>query len=187
MIRQTSINHPRTGIRDLTARRSVRVALAVAVTAVAAQVAIPIPGTPVPITLQTLAVLLSGALLGPWLGATAQALYLASGALGAPVFAAGGAGFAWLFGPTGGYLLAFPAAAAVAGFVAGSGRVGWARAAFAMVAGTAVVLAGGAAQLAALTGTGLAQAMALGVTPFLLGAVLKVGAGAWLLRGMNRD
>src|SRR5690242_3764504 len=80
-------------------------------TALAAQVAIPVPGSPVPITGQTFAVLLTGMLLGPSRAFLAQALYLAEGALGLPVFAGAAAGAAKLFGPTGGYLFAFPLAA----------------------------------------------------------------------------
>jgi biotin transport system substrate-specific component len=87
-------------------------------TAVSAQVAIPIK--PVPITLQTLAVLLSGAFLGARKGAYSQLLYLLLGIIGLPVFAQipdGAVGFARLFGPTGGYLLAFPIAAFVTGYI----------------------------------------------------------------------
>uniref|UniRef100_UPI002580E7FB biotin transporter BioY n=2 Tax=Oceanithermus sp. TaxID=2268145 RepID=UPI002580E7FB len=73
--------------------------------ALLAQVALPLPFTPVPVTLQTLGVLLVGAALGSRLGAQALGLYLAAGAAGLPVFAGGGAGVGWLAGPTGGYLL----------------------------------------------------------------------------------
>ena len=76
-----------------------------------------IPHEPVPFTLQTLVVLLAGAFLGSRNGAISQLLYLASGALGAPVFAGGSYGFAKLLGPTGGYLIAFPIAAAIVGYL----------------------------------------------------------------------
>src|SRR5206468_12187196 len=91
------------------------------VTALAAQVVIPVPWSPVPITGQTFAVLLSGAVLGARRAAVAQALYLAEGALGLPVFAAGGAGAATFAGPTAGYLVAFPLAAALTGTLAERG------------------------------------------------------------------
>src|SRR3954463_9008033 len=83
--------------------------------AAAAQVVVPLPFTPVPMTLQPLAVLVVGGLLGAAAGVSALILYLAVGALGLPVFAAGGSGVLHLVGPTGGYLLAFPVAAAVTG------------------------------------------------------------------------
>ncbi len=76
-----------------------------------------VPYEPVPFTLQTMFVLLAGAFLGPRNGALSQLTYLAAGVLGAPVFAGGAAGAAKLIGPTGGYLLAFPVAAAIAGYL----------------------------------------------------------------------
>ena len=85
------------------------------VTALGARVEI--PHQPVPYTLQTMVVLLSGAFLGSRNGAISQILYLVSGALGAPVFSMGAFGIATLLGPTGGYLLAFPAAAAIVGYL----------------------------------------------------------------------
>ncbi|MDQ3557294.1 MAG: biotin transporter BioY, partial [Gemmatimonadota bacterium] len=106
------------GAPSRTARRVVAVALAAAATTVAAKLAVPLPGTPVPFTLQPLVVLLAGALLGARLGAASQTLYLLAGAAGLPIFAAGG-GVAYLFGPTGGYLLAYPAAAFLVGAMVG--------------------------------------------------------------------
>lgn len=92
-------------------------ALFAALTAVVSPVKIPLGFTPVPITLQTLMVLLSGAVLGARYGALSQALYLLVGALGLPVFAGGGSGFGAILGPTGGYLLSYPLAAATVGFM----------------------------------------------------------------------
>src|SRR5438128_12621828 len=93
-------------------RRAAAVVLGALLVAAAAQVAIPLPGTPVPMTLQPLAVLLVGGLLGRWLGAASLLFYLALGAAGLPVFTPVGLpGFARLIGPTGGYLLAYPVAA----------------------------------------------------------------------------
>lgn len=163
----------------VTGRWSRRIAAVVAfavLTGIGAVVEVRIPGTPVPITLQTMIVSLAGALLGPWLGAASQALYLAVGAMGAPVFAGGGFGVVHLLGPTGGYLLAFPLAAAVTGWLAGPparGALPAARLAIAIALGTFVIFGGGAAQLALLTGDP-AGAMRLGVLPFLPGDVLKV-------------
>ena len=92
------------GRRGLVAMGVVAFALA---PAAGAYIAIPLPFTPVPITLQPLFVILAGALLGPWAGATSMAMYLTLGAIGAPVFSGGHAGLPWLMGPTGGYLAGF--------------------------------------------------------------------------------
>jgi biotin transport system substrate-specific component len=89
------------------------------VVAVAAQVTVPVPLSPVPMTLQPLAVLAVGGVLGARAGAAVLVLYLMMGLIGLPVFAAGSAGIGRLLGPTGGYLLAFPVAAALTGLVAG--------------------------------------------------------------------
>jgi biotin transport system substrate-specific component len=140
---------------------------------IGAQIAVPIPGTPVPITFQVPAVLIVGGLLGPRLGAVSMVLYVAMGASGLPVFAPLGApGLARLFGPTGGYLLACPLAAAVTGQLAAGGR-SWGRTAAAMVAGLMVIHAGGIAQLAALGGD-VSTAMRIGSLPFLAGDVIKL-------------
>ena len=128
--------------KSVALRRVVAVAAFVLATAVGAKVAIPLPGTPVPFTFQVVFVILAGALLGPRLGATAQIAYVALGVAGAPVFAAGG-GLAYLLGPTGGYLLAFPLAAFTVGFVSGR-DAGIARMTLALIAGVAVIHAGGA-------------------------------------------
>ena len=147
-----------------------------------AQVALYLPLTPVPITLQTLFVVLAGVVLGPRLGALAAGAYVAVGALGAPVFANGGGGLAWLFGPTGGYLLAAPLAALVAGSVAGRGA-GVLRTAAGLALGVLTMYAGGVTQLQALTGEPWAAVLALGVYPFLVGDALKVLAALWVVRG----
>lgn len=138
-----------------------------------AHVAVPLPWTPIPMTLQPLFVILAGALLGPWLGAAAMATYLAVGAAGAPVFSFGGAGIAWLMGPTGGYLIAYPAAAFVVGWIAG--RDGGAlRLSLGLTAGMATIYAGGVSQLFILTGQSLGALLAVGVLPFLFGDLTKI-------------
>ena len=158
------------------ARRIFAVMTFALLTAFSAHVAAPLPGTAVPVSLQTLVVLLSGMLLGPALGAAAQTAYLMAGAAGLPVFAAG-LGVPYLFGPTGGYLLAFPAAAAVAGAVAARAPSGTAgRVAVLTLAGalaTLTVYAGGTAQLTLLTGDA-AGALRMGVLPFLIGDLAKL-------------
>ncbi len=92
-------------------------ALFAALTGAVAWFRIPLPFTPVPITLQTLMVLISGAMLGPYYGALSMIIYLMLGAIGLPVFAGGSSGVAALLGPTGGYLLSYPVAAFVVGFM----------------------------------------------------------------------
>ncbi len=143
----------------------------------ASQVAIPLPFTPVPVTLQTLAVLLTGMALGWKRGALAVLAYLGQGFVGLPVFAGGSLGVAHLFGPTGGYLVGFVAAAALVGLLAErrfdrrpSTTV------LAMVAGTMVIQLCGAAWLSLYVGA--AAAVAQGVVPFLVGDALKVVAAA---------
>ena len=160
------------------------VALVVAfslLTALSAQVVVPLPWTPVPVTAQTFAVLLTGALLGGRLGALAMLAYLAEGAAGLPFFHAGRGGAAHLFfGPTAGYLLSYPLAAFVTGLRA---ERGWDRRFFtgaaAMALGSAVILFGGWAGL--LRYVPPAQAFAQGVAPFLLGDLVKVALAAALL------
>jgi biotin transport system substrate-specific component len=143
-----------------------------AATALAAQFAMPIPGTPVPFALAPLAVVLAGLWLGPVAGAASMALYVLAGAAGLPVFAPVGLpGVARLLGPTGGYLLAYPAAAAVAGLLAqrfphAAGRI------VAALAGMAVIHLGGIAQLVLITGS-LSTAVLLGSAPFAAADAVK--------------
>ncbi|HYG81269.1 MAG TPA: biotin transporter BioY [Pyrinomonadaceae bacterium] len=150
-------------------------------TALAAQVAVPLPWTPVPITLQTFAVLLTGALLGSRLGALAMIAYLVEGAAGLPFFAAGGAGVGrLLFSPTSGYLLAYPAAAFLVGLLAERGwDRRWLTAAAAMALGSIVILLGGWAWLSRFVGP--AAAWSAGVAPFLVGDVVKIALAAAVL------
>ena len=150
------------------------------VTALSAQITLLLPFSPVPVTGQTFAVLLSGALLGPRLGALSLLLYLAEGAAGLPFFAGGAGGAARLFGPTAGYLLAYPLAAALVGSLAVRG---WDRRPFSMLAamlfGSVVIYALGAAFLARFAGA--SHALTLGVLPFLPGDAAKALLAAGLL------
>jgi biotin transport system substrate-specific component len=165
-----------------TGRRVVAVALGALVVAVAAQVRVPLPFTPVPVTLQDLAVLTVAGLLGPAAGVAALVTYLGMGLAGLPVFAGGGSTLAWLLGPTGGYLLAFPVAAFVMGTV--SSRPGFARALLGAALGMAIVHIGGVAQLAILSGGDLAGAFRLGSLPFLPVSAIKVGLAAGLVTAL---
>ena len=149
-------------------------------TALAAQIVIPIG--PVPITAQTFAVLLTGALLGSRLGAMAMIAYLIEGASGLPFFAAGAGGLSHLLGPTGGYLIAFPAAAFITGAFA---EHGWDRnffaAAAAMLVGSIVIIVCGCAWFAFLTHTGVTASLRLTVVPFIPGDIIKILLAAAVL------
>ena len=156
-----------------------RVALMAAVTAVAAQIAIPLPFSPVPFTLQVPAVVLSGLLLGSRHGALAQAIYVLVGAVGVPVFAGFKGGLGVIFGPTGGYLLSYPLAAAVAGLAAYAVARSPRRSALtsSILWGTAaltVIYAIGAGWLSVVTDLPLAVAVAQGVLPFVVFDLVKV-------------
>jgi biotin transport system substrate-specific component len=149
--------------------------------ALAAQVAIPIPGSPVPLTLQPVAVLLVGVTLGAWRGAAAAALYLFEGASGMPVFAGGNGGILWLtVGLTAGYLYSYPFAAWLAGFIS---ERGWAsrvvRAVVGMLAALLVIYVGGWSWLALHVGA--RNAFAMGIVPFLVADMVKVAIAASLL------
>lgn len=164
-------------------RRTFGVALGAAVVAASAQVVVPVPLSPVPMTLQPLAVLAVGGVLGAAGGASALVLYLVLGMLGLPVFAGGGAGFVHVIGPTGGYLLAFPAAAAVAGAVSAvraDARPSPLRALLGCALGLALIHAGGMAQLMAL-GLDPTHALDVGFIPFFTGDLVKVGLAAAII------
>ncbi len=176
--------------------RTVAVVLAVAVTAASAQFTTPLPFTQVPFVLTPFAVMLTGAALGSRLGFLAQAMYLALGAFGLPVFAPSIEllpGAARLIGPTGGYLLAYPVAAFVTGWCA---ERGWDRRYFSsfasMLAGLAVIYAGGVSWLALLPGQSLASAIIGGFLPYIALDLLKAAAAAkilpsvWSLLGRQR-
>jgi biotin transport system substrate-specific component len=147
---------------------------------------IEVPMVPVPVTMQTFAVTLVGALYGWRLGGITIAVWLVEGALGVPVLAGGAAGVHHFVGPTGGYLFAFPIAGAVVGWLVERGWNGHyvGLACLAMLAGNAICLILGAAWLAVLIGA--EQAIMAGVVPFLVGAVLKSALGAATLKLVTR-
>jgi biotin transport system substrate-specific component len=168
-------------------------------TAVAAQVSIPLPFTPVPFTFQPMVVLVGAAALGARLGMTSQILYLLLGLAGLPVFAASPLlpqGAARLFGPTGGYLMAYPLAAFAAGWLAERGfDRRYLTAVLAMACGLAIVFAGGVLwlTLVARPVDGLAGALRIGFTPFIGADLIKllVAAGVmpslwWLTASRDR-
>jgi biotin transporter BioY len=149
-------------------------------TALAAQIVIPIG--PVPITGSTFAVLLTGALLGSRLGAMAMIVYLFEGAAGLPFFYGGHGGIAHLFGPTGGYLVAFPAAAFITGAFAENG---WDKrfitAVAAMFVGSIVILLAGWAWFSLVMHTPMLVAFKLSVLPHIAGDIIKILMAAAVL------
>jgi biotin transport system substrate-specific component len=153
--------------------------------AIAAQIAIPVPFSPVPLTMQPLAVLLVGVTLGSTRGAAAAALYLLEGFAGLPVFAQGHGGALWLTAATAGYLWSYPAAAWLAGWFS---ERGWGsstlRAVAGMLAALGVIYLGGWSWLAILSGP--QSALSLGVAPFLAADIVKVAVGAALLPQLQR-
>ncbi len=150
-------------------------------TAAAAQIRIPLPFTPVPITAQTFAVLLSGAALGATAGAASQALYLLMG-LFLPFYAGGASGWTYATGATGGFLLGFVAAAWVVGQLAERRQDRTvATAVPAFITGTIVIYLLGVPWLANVLGVSWTRAVELGAAPFVLGDLAKaVVAGAML-------
>ena len=145
------------------------------VTAACAQISIHLPFVPVPITGQTFAVLLSGAVLGWRRGFLSQVAYLAEGAAGLPVFADGAGSALHLVGPSGGYLLCFPLAAALVGYLVeqGVGRSTW-KLVGALVSADVLILLAGSVWLRLLFRVPFAQAWLLGFYPFLIADVAKV-------------
>ncbi len=152
--------------------------------ALGAQVAIPLPFTPVPVTLQTLVVLVAGALLGSARAGAAVLAYLGEGFAGLPVFSGGSAGVAHLLGPTGGYLVGFLAAAYVVGLLVerGASRA-WPATLAAMVAGNIILYVPGVLWLGVFTGMG--KAVALGFVPFAIGDALKTIVECGIVSGVS--
>src|SRR5262245_984473 len=178
----------------LIAERAGAVAFVTALTAAAAQVSVPLPFTPVPFPFQPMVVLLGAMALGSRLGAAVQVLYLMLGVAGIPVFAASPLpqGIGRLIGPTGGYLMAYPAAAFVAGWLAERGLDRrYFTSVIAMVCGLAIVFASGVSWLALYVnpGRGIGAALAGGLYPFIIKDLVKLLLAAaimprvWMLAG----
>jgi biotin transport system substrate-specific component len=167
-------------IDQLSGERSARLDLLCIVgfsllTALSAQLEIHLPFTPVPVTGQTFMVLLSGAVLGSRRGFASQALYLAEGAAGMPVFAGGAFSVACLFGPTGGYLWSYPIAAGLLGWLVERGAARRVSSlAASLVFCDALILLFGTAWLRTEFGMSFRQAVLLGIYPFLVGDALKI-------------
>jgi biotin transport system substrate-specific component len=158
-----------------------------AVIAVCARLSLPLPFTPVPLTLANFAVLLIGLTLGSRRGFAAAALYLAWGAVGLPVFSGvGPGGLAQMFGPTAGYLWAYPIVAFVAGWIAERGPFGFARNVMAAAIAEVVLFAGGLSWLAIMTHS-WQRAAFFGLYPFLVAELLKVTVAAAAALRLRRN
>ncbi len=154
--------------------------------ALCARVTLPLPFTPVPLTLQNFGVLLVGLTLGSRRGFAALALYLVEGAAGMPVFSPiGPGGLAQLLGPTGGFLMAYPVVAGLAGWVMEQGQRTFARAAIAGLLAEIVLFAGGIGWLAILTHS-FTQALRFGLYWFVFAEVIKILLAAGAARGWQR-
>jgi biotin transport system substrate-specific component len=170
-----------------------RIVLTIAATefvALCAHVSLPLPFTVVPLTLQTFAVILVGMLFGPVVGFSSMVLYLAEGATGLPVFSPHGlGGIAQLVGPTGGYLVSYPLAAACAGFFTRNVRLSNSNFRNGIIAGvvaSAPIFALGALWLTHYQSLGISSSWQLAVVPFLPGEVIKITAAAGIFSSMQR-
>jgi biotin transport system substrate-specific component len=150
--------------------------------ALCAQISIPLPFTPVPITGQTFAVLLTGSALGATLGLASTALYVVAGIIGAPVYADGAHGWSVITSATGGYLVGFMLAGALVGLLA---NLGWDKrfgtASSSMLAGNVVIYLVGLPWLAVVLDTNLDKTLEYGLYPFVVGDVLKLYLAAAVL------
>jgi biotin transport system substrate-specific component len=160
--------------------------------AVSSWVSVPLPFSPVPLTLQTLAVLVAGGLLGRAWGPVSVLVYLLVGLVGVPVFSGFGGGPGVLFGPTGGYLVGFVAAAFAMGVAGdrvrapGGGEAGrLAVLVVGAVVASAAVYAVGVPWLASVTGMGATAALAAGMAPYLIGDAVKAAAAVALVRSID--
>jgi biotin transport system substrate-specific component len=177
--------------------RAASVVFVAALTAAAAQVSVPLPFTQVPLTLQPMVVLLGGLALGGRLGLASQVLYLAAGIVGLPVFAASitlPPGALRLLGPTGGYLMSYPFAAFLSGYLADRGfDRRYVTSVIALLAGLVVIYACGVTWLGLFArigsqsaAVGMTAAIAGGLAPFLIADVVKLFMAAAVLPGMWR-
>lgn len=169
---------PASGARRIAAGLALSAAFA-GLTVIGANIVIPLQ--PVPITMQTLFVLLAGASIGAGWGSISQWMYVGLGVLGVPVFAGGASGAAVLAGPTGGYLISFLIAPWVIGsLLRRSDGIGWQ--VFSFAVGKLVILAIGVAHLTLFYTHDLAQSFAVGVVPFLFGDAIKIAAAVSIHR-----
>ncbi|MFC5971725.1 biotin transporter BioY [Halomarina salina] len=176
-------------VGEAVASNLVRMAMFAALTGAFAYVSFQNPISPVPVTLQVLGVFLAGVFLGPLWGGASMLVYVATGAMGAPIFAGGSAGLGVLLGPYGGYLWSYPFAAAALGLVVHGvdglntpKEVGLARLVAGMVAATAIIYAFGTVGYAFVNGVGLYEAFLVAAAAFVPVEALKMAAAVGIVR-----
>ena len=147
-----------------------------ALTAIGAYIYIPLPISPVPITLQMFFTFMAGGLLGKKYGFFSQLIYVLIGAIGLPVFAGGAGGIGILFGPTGGYVLGFMAA----GYIAGMSKDNYLSKVIYMLLGLVFIYLLGTVRLMYVVQVDFIKALTMGVTPFIIGDLIKVALAAYL-------
>ena len=154
-------------------------------TAIGAYISIPLPFSNVPLTLQTMFTYLAGAILGGYLGALSQLIYLLIGIGGLPVFAGGGASLSVLIGPSGGYLIGFVIAAFVIGELKKIKR-GFVWLVSCMIVGTLIIYSLGVVQLMNWAKISLNQAIVIGVLPFIFGDLIKILLATYITQRVEK-
>lgn len=178
----TQVASPRSRALEIAAQIAVVISASLFV-ALCARIYVPLPGTPVPLTVQNLGVLLVGLALGSRRGFAAMALYLLEGAMGMPVFSPHGfGGIAQIVGPSGGYLIAYPFVAALTGYIFERGKPAFSRTALACLAGEVLLFTFGISWLYVYTHS-LAKALSFGLYWFVFAEILKIMFAAGAVRG----
>lgn len=159
---------------------SVLACLFAAIISIGAYIAFPIPGTPVPIVLQNMFIMIAALVLGPWWGLASVCIYLLLGAGGMPVFSGGTGGFMKFVGPTGGYLFGYIPATVVIGFIAWKGKGTFLANLLACAAGMAIVYLFGVVRLKFVLNSSWGKAITAGFLPFIIGDIIKIALAAVL-------
>lgn len=170
-----------TGLKEM-----ILVSMFAALTAIFAQITIPLPISPVPVTLQVLAVCLAAAILGSRLSTLSHLIYIAVGIIGMPVFSGATAGFAQIMGPTGGYIIGFPVSSFITGKIVEKRHLPTLPVTLlAMLSGLIVIYAFGMLHLSLITGVNLKTAFITGVVPFIGMDTVKIILGAAVARSVR--
>lgn len=161
-------------MKKLTIRDLIMCGLFAAITAVLSQISIPIPFSPIPFTMQTLAIALCGVILGARKGFIAQLIYIALGVVGLPVFAGFAGGIPKVLGPTGGFIISFPIMALIIGHLSDS-NINKFKLSIGMIISLMISYAIGTLQMSFVLGISFSEALAIGVIPFVILDFVKMG------------